>query len=424
MKKKSIVIAFTTALLFAATLTGCGNKEASPKAVEEAAVDEPAEAAEETLPEEPPVVEKAWYMDEKNYIQWTNEDFLNADGIHMFPHLVTVSVPYLEGVTQVEENKTEKKTYCGYATTFDGGYFELSINNSFITETDIGRAYGEADENENMTVEEIGTFVFLHPVEGNQERIWENEILVFDIENMSEMRFSLHCDTKGGVLEGGYEFRDNLIQEIRTSLQTDNKIATKAPEEEETADRLTTLTEATQHQISAFIGSVDNYYSEKAFPSAETTAEDCMVLLKNYLNDCEYVPTSNKDDMPFSWQESHISRDEFDLFFEKGWGIEDIPDGFSYTALNDYDPSLPYGVSISEDGNWKSNVDGSMYAACGGNVEITGYADGVYTLSGSFQNGASDDESLTKKTFTATAIESGEGQIYDGLQITGFEVSQ
>lgn len=193
-------------------------------------------------------------------------------------------------------------------------------------------------------------------------------------------------------------------------------------EAENGAEIRTELTEATQHQISAFIGSINNYYSEEPFPSSTTNAEDCMVLLKYYLNDCGFdFQEGNKDDLPFAWKEYHINRAEFDLFFEKGWGIE-IPEDFSYTAFNDYIPELPYGVLIPEEGGWESNVDGSLYLSGGRTVEIEGYADGVYTLKGTFVNGASDDDSLTQKTFTATAIESGEPQIYDGLQITGFNI--
>lgn len=388
-----------------------------------------------TVEEEPvvePEVEKAWWLDEENYIQWTNdEDFVNSDGVNFFPKKVTISVPFLEGVTTLEESRNEKGVADTFVTAFDEkSCIELVISTFEANEKEIRNVYADYKDSEIFDIEEIGTsFVFFHPKEGYQEKgysgdaIWKyDELYICDIANMKSMIILFYPRDGADALEGAYGMRDRMIQEIRASLQANEEITPKAQTEANDEEIRTELTEATQHQISAFIGSINNYYIEEPFPSSTTNAEDCLVLLKYYLNDCGFdFQEGNKDDLPFAWKEYHINRAEFDLFFEKGWGIE-IPEDFSYTAFNDYIPELPYGVLIPEEGGWESNVDGSLYLSGGRTVEIEGYADGVYTLKGTFINGASDDDSLTQKTFTATAIESGDPQIYDGLQITGFEV--
>lgn len=235
----------------------------------------------------------------------------------------------------------------------------------------------------------------------------------------------------GDVAAGTGTETEAEIETEGAKQETTGEVAEQTPEEallqeneEETQqDVKTTLSIGTQHQISAFIGSLDNY-KQDIFGA---DAESCLWIIRYYLNDCgtpELV--NNIDDMPYEWAKTindpsnpwalmNVQKEEFNEFFGSGWGIE-IPADFNYRAGDE-----GYWIRITENG-YETVTDGSLYQSVGGEVTITDYADGVYTLHGTFQNGAMDDEVLVTKTFTAEAVESGNDDVYDGLTIISYRV--
>lgn len=220
MKKNLFLIIVAMMML---VMVGCGKNEEPEK--EDTVVTT-------TVEEEPvvePEVEKAWWLDEENYIEWTNdEDFVNPDGVNFFPKKVTISVPFLEGVTTLEESRNEEGVADTFVTAFDeNSCIKLLICTFEADEKEIRDTYAQYKDSEIFDIEEIGTsFVFFHPKEGYQEEgysgdaIWKyNEMYICDIANMKSMMISFHPRDGVDALEGAYGMRDRMIQEIRASLQ-------------------------------------------------------------------------------------------------------------------------------------------------------------------------------------------------------------
>ena len=182
-----------------------------------------------------------------------------------------------------------------------------------------------------------------------------------------------------------------------------------------------TLSIDAQHQISAFIGTLYNY-SYDTYSGCFAETENLMWLIHYYMNDCGGDSAfANENDMPFNWKSGEITKEEFDIFFENGWGVK-IPDDFAYMAGEEYDPAMGYGMRITENG-WESIVDGSLMMVQGGTVSVVENENGLYKLEGTFLSTAVDaPDDIEEKTFTASARYSGDGRIYDGLTIIDFAI--
>lgn len=241
----------------------------------------------------------------------------------------------------------------------------------------------------------------------------------------SQLLFEKECEVTDDLeYLGGYELPDNAYymstfggMDEESIYQNFLKVRDMVPVTE--TEELITLTVAAQHQISSFIGVLDNYSYYSLYM---VEPEELMWMMHYYLNDCgEYSLSENTDDMPFNWKNGEITKEEFNLFFESGWGVS-IPEDFTYTAGEDWDPSLDYGMRITDDG-WESLIDGSWMTVQGGEVRITGIDHGLYELQGTFLIGTIDEpDGMETKSFTAKALYRGDERIYDGLEIVSFKV--
>lgn len=220
----------------------------------------------------------------------------------------------------------------------------------------------------------------------------------------------------------------------------------KKEEEQENIQTVTELSEAAQHQISGFIATwavmgEDTYEKMKGYcPS--------LGAVVNYIcwQDETYGPVYGASDgLPFQWGTFiedgawdtepypgytgvyQVSKEEFRRFYESGWGIE-VPEDMEYREGTE-DISGFYGAELGKTG-LGSTWDVAQVRIAGDEVEITGYEDGIYSLSGCFRQGTAEepweniDEEELRYTFTATAVESGDAEIFDGLQIIDFHVDE
>ena len=228
----------------------------------------------------------------------------------------------------------------------------------------------------------------------------------YQTEDLSSGRAESEVSSAGSTIAAAEDNKnDDTQEELAVQAEAVEQSTQEKPEE------ITELSVTAQHQISAFLGAMDNHGSDLQ----TVEADHCMWLLQEYLNDCgQYADEANADDVPFQWKSGIVSKEEFNQFFGAALGIE-IPEGFVY-SINDPD----YTFQITDSG-LEIEMDGSLYRAKGGTVNITDFTDGIYTLSGTFDNGDCT-EPLIAKTFTATAEESGDATIFDGLRILSFEV--
>lgn len=197
--------------------------------------------------------------------------------------------------------------------------------------------------------------------------------------------------------------------------------AEKAKQNMDISKADSTLSIDAQHQISAFIGTLYNY-SFDTYSRCFAETENLMWLIHYYMNDCGGDSSfANENDMPFNWKNGEITKEEFDIFFENGWGVK-IPEDFTYMAGEEYDPAMGYGIRITENG-WESIVDGSLMMVQGGTVSVVENENGLYKLEGTFLTTTVDaPDDIEEKTFTASARYSGDGRIYDGLTIIDFAI--
>lgn len=244
--------------------------------------------------------------------------------------------------------------------------------------------------------------------------------------------------------------------EIEPADHASNKSADEGKkEEQENVQAVTELSEAAQHQISAFIAAyaASAHYLHPDMCTYEEMQEEGPnlydILAYICLQKKDYGPVQGTSDgLPFEWgtfiadgawdQEPHpgytgvykVSKEEFRRFYENGLGIK-VPENMEYRhgELLELDDWF-YGVELGESG-LGSTLDIMEVGIAGDKVEITGYEDGIYFLSGCFRMGASDedgweelDEAEFRYTFTATAMDSGDAEIFDGLQITDFHVEE
>lgn len=249
------------------------------------------------------------------------------------------------------------------------------------------------------------------------------------------------------VTEPEGETGTNIINE--STDKTEGEAHEAQEERQANIQAVTKLSETTQHQISSFIAS--NAYADPEYSGYENMQKNgpSLKAIVDYISfqheryGTIYRPWDEPSDgLPFQWgtyiedgawdTEGYtgvyqVSKEEFRRFYENGWGIQ-VPENMEYREGEEY-PDGFYGAELGETG-LGSTWDPPLVSIEGDQVEITGYEDGVYSLSGYFWRGPSDepweeiDEEMIRYAFTATAVESGDAEVFDGLQITGFQVEE
>lgn len=287
-----------------------------------------------------------------------------------------------------------------------------------------------------VAVTTVGTVTYKEVKKHQEERPVVREETVVNTENEGGFMNNF----MEGILEKveGSDNGEDVTEEIIT--ETENTEAEDAVEEQleeaaPVAQSVTSLSTEAQHQLSSFVGALILWHSpnETDYNIFDDDAESCLWHVEHYIAYSDnYFPGGHDDDLVLgwdyvnetTWMRENVTRETFKLFYEKGWGIT-IPDNFNYMVGEGDPDNGAYGVKIREGGGFIDSTDGAMFAVHSGSVEITGYEDGVYTLQGSFSSGVTDVGTpvFEEHTFTATAVESGDDRVYDGLQITSLTVN-
>lgn len=125
-----------------------------------------------------------------------------------------------------------------------------------------------------------------------------------------------------------------------------------------------------------------------------------------------YIQTMLKGDgasaLPLGWSSDIVTEETVKEFYEAGFGIT-IPDDYTY---NDY------GVTCNSELAWEVGADYFKYNS----LEMEDTGDGTYILKGTFLWGAEGEEDLY--SFEATAIESGDKDVFGGLTLTTYAVDE
>lgn len=154
------------------------------KEVEEVKEESVKETVEETV--EPEVVtEEAWYLDEKNTIEWSPENLVDEEGIVLFdaPELV-FKVPYLENVTTSQSN---------------------SVSDLFITNFDTEGDYPVTIGFKGVKGRIASNYKEAYPKKGYEVIETENYIIVIDKNKLSRTQIDIYSRTNDyGYLSIGF----------------------------------------------------------------------------------------------------------------------------------------------------------------------------------------------------------------------------
>lgn len=125
-----------------------------------------------------------------------------------------------------------------------------------------------------------------------------------------------------------------------------------------------------------------------------------------------YIQTIQKGDgvnaLPCGWTSDIVTEETIKAFYEDGMGIW-VPDDYTY---NDF------GVTCDSELEGETGADYFKYNS----LDITPKEDGTYILTGTFIWGAEGEEDLY--TFEAIAVESGNSNVFGGLQVKGYTINE
>lgn len=125
-----------------------------------------------------------------------------------------------------------------------------------------------------------------------------------------------------------------------------------------------------------------------------------------------YIQTIQKGDgvnaLPCGWTSDIVTEETIKAFYEDGMGIW-VPDDYTY---NDF------GVTCDSELEGETGADYFKYNS----LDITPKEDGTYILTGTFIWGAEGEEDLY--TFEAIAVESGNTNVFGGLQVKGYTINE
>lgn len=123
-----------------------------------------------------------------------------------------------------------------------------------------------------------------------------------------------------------------------------------------------------------------------------------------------YIQTMQKGDgvnaVPCGWTSDIVTEESVKAFYEDGMGIM-VPDDYTY---NDY------GITCNSELEGDAGADYFKYNS----LDIAKKEDGTYVLTGAFVWGAEGEEDLY--SFEAVAVESGNSNVFGGLQIKGYTI--
>jgi len=125
-----------------------------------------------------------------------------------------------------------------------------------------------------------------------------------------------------------------------------------------------------------------------------------------------YIKTMQNGDgvnaLPCGWTSDVVTEETVKAFYEDGFGIS-IHDGYMYDD---------YGVTCNSELTWDVSLDYFKYD----NLEVIANEDGTYALTGTFIWGAEGEEDLY--SFEATAVASGNPNVFGGLKLTSYVVNE
>ena len=114
--------------------------------------------------------------------------------------------------------------------------------------------------------------------------------------------------------------------------------------------------------------------------------------------------------LPLGWSSDVVTEETVKQFYEAGFGIT-IPDDYAY---NDNGVTCTIDLALV----WDVSLDYFKYDS----LEIIENGDGTYKLTGTFVWGAEGEEDIY--SFEATAVESGNSDVFGGLKITSYKVNE
>jgi len=210
---------------------------------------------------------------------------------------------------------------------------------------------------------------------------------------------------------------ENITQDIReeTTTQSMDEAMAIEKEQERQEEVTNTMEEETGEQIlEEEIIPIQLSDTEKMQITDAIAYYDSMVHQleeDGYVSSVRgYLQNINLSDgtqaMPLGWNSDVVTEETVKTFYEDGFGIS-IPEGYSY---NDF------GVTCNSELMWESGFDRFRYDS----LDIEDNGDGTYTLHGSFYWEAEGESDLY--TFEATAVESGNPELFGGLKIVSYTV--
>ena len=255
-------------------------------------------------------------------------------------------------------------------------FYADNLQKSFVKEERIG-CDGFTSMPEGMYISSI---TFLHGVRG------EMECLTYD-EDEGVLRASFVIDPSANIVvtvaPKGSAQESEISEEVQSNEET-NSI---------------NLSETEKMQITDAIA----YFG-------------CMVFepeITEYVSTVRgYIKTMQKGDgvnaLPCGWTSDVVTEETVKAFYEDGFGIS-IHDGYMYDD---------YGVTCNSELTWDVSLDYFKYD----NLEVVANEDGTYALTGTFIWGAEGEADLY--SFEATAVASGNPNVFGGLKLTSYVVNE
>ena len=237
----------------------------------------------------------------------------------------------------------------------------------------------------------VSSITFLHSVTGEMTTVKYNEN---DMVEAVYFRGDPSADVVVTVAQRN-SVEKNIEENVEENV-TENVIETQVNAEE---NQIVELSEIEKIQIAdaiAYFGCMSYQFEPTSYVSTVRA----------------YIQTILKGDgegaLPLGWSSDTVTEETVKEFYEAGFGIM-LPADYTY---NDY------GVTCNSELEWEAGADYFKYRSL--DVEDTG--DGTYILKGTFLWGAEGEEDLY--SFEATAIESGNEDVFGGLTLTAYAVNE
>lgn len=255
-------------------------------------------------------------------------------------------------------------------------FYAENLQTHFIKEERIG-----CDGFSSMPEEfYISSITFLHGVRG------EMECLTYD-EDEGVLSVSFVIDPSA-----------NIVVTVAPKGSTqESEISDEVPTSEET--NTINLSETEKVQITDAIA----YFGCMVF---EPEITEYVLTVRSYIKTMQKGDGVNA--LPCGWTSDVVTEETVKAFYEDGFGIS-IHDGYMYDD---------YGVTCNSELTWDVGMDYFKYD----NLEVVANEDGTYALTGTFIWGAEGEEDVY--SFEATAVESGNPEVFGGLKLTSYVVNE